>query len=101
MRSLPGKKANNGAELLNYLISEVNKLQLNQENLPLQMTNHDGCWNRASTSNGLLYSTWIIGYYIYMYWMIVCGFYYQYWGSFLIALIGGRFRFTLHDDSKC
>ena len=35
-------------ELLNYLIGEVNKQNLNQESLPLQMTKHEGCWNSTS-----------------------------------------------------
>ena len=29
---------------LNYLIGEVNKLELNTQNLPLQKTMQDGCW---------------------------------------------------------
>jgi hypothetical protein len=36
-----------------------------------------------------------------MYWMGVCGWFFQYWGSFFVALGGGSFRYTLHDDSKC
>ncbi len=32
-------------ELLNYLIEEVNKLELNQYSLELQRTKHEGCWS--------------------------------------------------------
>ncbi len=31
--------------ILEYLITEVNKLDLNYLNLPLQMTHQEGCWN--------------------------------------------------------
>ena len=31
-------------ELLQYLISQVNAMKLNQNNLPLQMTMQQGCW---------------------------------------------------------
>ena len=34
-------------KVLDYLVSEVNKLNLNYENLPLQMTKQEGCWNNA------------------------------------------------------
>jgi len=32
---------------LNYLIDEVNKLELNTQNLPLQMTMQEGCWEQT------------------------------------------------------
>ena len=41
-------------ELLNYLIGEVNKQDLNQEDLPLQMTKHEGCWNATVNANSTL-----------------------------------------------
>ena len=31
-------------KLLDFLVGEVNKQALNAENLPLQMTKHEGCW---------------------------------------------------------
>ncbi|KAM3128164.1 hypothetical protein pb186bvf_019711 [Paramecium bursaria] len=39
------RKPTMSTDLLNYLIAEVNKQNLNQLNLPLQYTNHTGCWN--------------------------------------------------------
>ena len=39
------RKPTMSQNLLNYLVGEVNKLNLNAENLPLQMTKHEGCWN--------------------------------------------------------
>ena len=41
------RQATMSDSLLQYLIGEVNKLQLNSQNLPLQMTMQTGCW--AST----------------------------------------------------
>ncbi len=42
------RKPEMSEKLLNYLIDEVNKQDLNQLKLPLQMTKHEGCWNNSS-----------------------------------------------------
>ena len=44
------RKPQMSEELLNYLIGEVNKQDLNQENLPLQMTKQEGCWNTTAST---------------------------------------------------
>ena len=35
-------------KLLDFLVGEVNKQALNAENLPLQMTKHEGCWTNIT-----------------------------------------------------
>ena len=43
------RKPTMSEKLLNYLIGEVNKLQLNANNLPLQMTKQEGCWHSTTS----------------------------------------------------
>jgi hypothetical protein len=38
------RKPSMSPDVLNYLIDKVNEENLNQKNLPLQMTKHEGCW---------------------------------------------------------
>lgn len=52
-------------------------------------------------SSGLLTSTWIIGLAFYNWWMYLCGFFYNYLGSFFDALGGKDWRYTLTNDAVC
>ena len=41
-------------ELLNYLIDQVNAAKLNVNNLALQMTKQEGCWNNNNEAENVV-----------------------------------------------